>query len=178
MNMLKKILDNIETYIIWICFIPLIILMFWQVVARYCFGLAWGWLEQVSRLLYVYIGFAGMSLVSIRREHIKVSFAAEFMPNKKIQKLMLLFGDIVMALVCAALFYLLTKMTILCAQQKQVFAGAPFIGVWVMYFAGVLGMLGVTIRTFQYSIIPSVKELLSGEYDKPSASEKGEGADS
>ena len=162
--MVKKFLNNIEKYMIWACFIPLIALMFFQVVARYCFGLAWGWLEQISRLLYIYIGFAGMSLVSIRGEHLRVSFVAELIPNQKLKTLLYLIGDLTMAVVCGFLFYLLTKMTLLCANQHQVFSGAPFIPVWVMYFAGAAGMLGVSIRTVLHSLLPAVK-LLAGRGD-------------
>lgn len=165
--MIKKFLDNIEKYIIWVCFIPLIILMFIQVVARYCFGLAWGWLEQIARLLYIYVGFAGMSLVSVRKEHLRVSFVAEMLPGKYTKSIMYLIGDLVMTVSCATLFYLLTQMTMLCAKQQQVFSGAPFIPVWVMYFAGAVGMLGVTIRTVMCSVIPAVKVLLGhGEETK------------
>lgn len=157
--MLKKFLNNIEKYIIWVCFVPLIGLMFFQVVARYCFGLAWGWVEQVSRLLYIYVGFAGMSLVSVRREHLRVSFVAEMLPGKHTKTILYLIGDVTMTATCAFLFYLLTKMTILCSQQGQVFAGAPFIPVWVMYFAGMVGMFGIVIRTVMFSLVPAFKEL-------------------
>ena len=80
MSALKKFISNIEDYIVWIVFTPLIGLMFLQVVARYCFGIAWGWMEQITRIMYVYVGFAGMSLVSKHKEHLRVSFVAEFEP--------------------------------------------------------------------------------------------------
>ena len=57
----KKFLDNIEKYIIYVVLTVLVTLMFGQVVARYVFGLAWGWMEQLTRLLFVYVTFAGMS---------------------------------------------------------------------------------------------------------------------
>ena len=49
----KKFLDNIEKYIIYVVLTVLVTLMFGQVVARYVFGLAWGWMEQLTRLLFV-----------------------------------------------------------------------------------------------------------------------------
>lgn len=170
--MIKRFLNNIEKYVICGCFIPLIVLMFFQVVARYCFGLAWGWLEQISRLLYIYIGFAGMSLVSVRGEHLRVSFIAELLPGRKLKTALYLVGDLTMAVVCGFLFYLLTKMTMLCAEQHQVFSGAPFIPVWVMYFAGAVGMLGVSIRTVFCSLVPAVKVLMGYGAEEP---EHGDG---
>ena len=61
MNRLKSFFDNIEKYIVYVLFTALIILMFTQVVARYLFSVAWGWMETITRLLFVYITFAGMS---------------------------------------------------------------------------------------------------------------------
>jgi len=174
MSALKKFISNIEDYIVWIVFTPLIGLMFLQVVARYCFGIAWGWMEQITRIMYVYVGFAGMSLVSKHKEHLRVSFVAEFAPGKWTKTIMYLIGDMVMVVVCAYLGFLISKMTLDCYTQHQVFSGATFIPVWTLYISGALGMFGVSIRTFLSSVLPAIKEIAHGGKDGAQTSQKAE----
>ena len=88
----KKFLDNIEKYIIYVVLTVLVTLMFGQVVARYVFGLAWGWMEQLTRLLFVYVTFAGMSYACRKSEHLRVSFLAEFLPGKYSRTILFLIG--------------------------------------------------------------------------------------
>ena len=113
----KKFLDNIEKYIIYVVLTVLVTLMFGQVVARYVFGLAWGWMEQLTRLLFVYVTFAGMSYACRKSEHLRVSFLAEFLPGKYSRTILFLIGDILMAVVSAYLCYRIFNMMLLCYQQ-------------------------------------------------------------
>lgn len=162
MAAVKKILDNLEKYIIYVVLTTLVALMFGQVVARYLFGLAWGWMEQLTRLMFVYVTFAGMSYACRKSEHLRVSFVAEFLPGKHSKDILFLIGDTLMMVVSAYLCYRIFRMMLLCYQQGQVFSGATFIPVWVMYLAGVLGMGGMAIRTLQFGIIPIVRSLAKG----------------
>ena len=174
----KKFLDNIEKYIIYVVLTVLVTLMFGQVVARYVFGLAWGWMEQLTRLLFVYVTFAGMSYACRKSEHLRVSFLAEFLPGKYSRTILFLIGYIRMAVVSAYLCYRIFNMMLLCYQQKQVFSGATFIPVWVMYLAGVLGMGGMAIRTLQFGIIPALRSFSGSteeSYGDKELSAKGTG---
>lgn len=114
----KKFLDNIEKYIIYVVLTVLVTLMFGQVVARYVFGLAWGWMEQLTRLLFVYVTFAGMSYACRKSEHLRVSFLAEFLPGKYSRTILFLIGDILMAVVSAYLCYRIFNMMLLCLPAK------------------------------------------------------------
>ena len=161
MDLVKKILNNLEKYIIYAVLTALVAMMFIQVVARYLFGLAWGWMEQVTRLMFVYVTFAGMSYACKGSEHLRVSFAAEFLPGRHTKTILFIIGDLMLIAVSSYLCYLIYLMMMQCIAQHQVFSGAKFIPVWVMYLAGVLGMGGMAIRTLQYGVIPAVKSLRS-----------------
>ena len=80
MTNVKNFLNNIEKYLIYVFLTALLVLMFIQVVARYVFGAAWGWMEQITRLIFVYVTFAGISYACKKSEHLRVSFVAEFAP--------------------------------------------------------------------------------------------------
>ena len=176
MAAVKKFLNSIEKYVIYIVMTALVALMFLQVVARYVFGLAWGWMEQVTRLMFVYVTFAGMSYACKGSEHLRVSFAAEFAPGKHTKTILLMIGDAMLVLVSGYLCYLIFLMMLQCIEQKQVFSGAKFIPVWVMYLAGVLGMGGMAIRTIQYGIIPAIKSIKNGTDGKPELQATQEGS--
>lgn len=169
MNSVKNFLNNIEKYVIYVVLTALIILMFGQVIARYVFGLAWGWMEQLTRLMFVYITFAGMSYACKSSEHLRVSFLAEFAPGKHTKTILFMIGDTLLIAVSAYLCYLIFHMMIQCAEQGQVFSGASFIPVWVMYLAGVLGMGGMAIRTLQYGLIPGIFTLMGKNKQTPKA---------
>lgn len=175
MKAVKFFFDNIEKYIIYIFLSVLVAMMFTQVVARYVFGMAWGWMEQITRLIFVYITFAGMSYACKGSEHLRVSFAAEFSPGKYTKAVLFMLGDAMLVAVSAFLCYLIFRMMLQCMEDHQVFSGAKFIPVWVMYLAGVLGMGGMAIRTIQFGIIPALKSW--GKDKQPPADNAEAGAE-
>lgn len=177
MKAVKSFLNNIEKYIIYVLFSALVALMFIQVIARYVFGLAWGWMEQVTRLMFIYITFAGMSYACKGSEHLRVSFAAEFAPGKYTKAILFMIGDVLLIVVSAFLCYLIFIMMLQCIEERQVFSGAKFIPVWVMYLAGVLGMGGMAIRTIQFGIIPSVRSWKKSEESSAATAEVSAGKD-
>ena len=155
-------LNNIEKYIIYVLFTVLIALMFTQVVARYVFHMAWGWMEIVTRLLFIYVTFAGISWACKGDEHLRVTFLAEFLPGKHSKNILFLIGNIAVIFIAAYMWWLILAMMIQCFKAGQTFSGASFIPIWVMYLAGVLGMGGMCIRTMQYGIIPILKDIKNG----------------
>ncbi|MBQ8934410.1 MAG: TRAP transporter small permease [Lachnospiraceae bacterium] len=159
MDKVKNILDNLEKYIIYVLFTILIVLMFTQVVARYLFATAWGWMETITRLLFVYITFAGMSWACKGSEHLRVSFVAEFAPGKKTKTILFLIGDILLVLVCAYMGSLIAAMTWTVYTSKQVYTSAAWLPKWLLYFPGFIGLWGMAIRTIQYGVIPGLKAL-------------------
>lgn len=160
---LKKILDNLEKYIIYVLFTALIILMFTPVVARYVFSVAWGWMETVTRLLFVYITFAGMSYACKSGEHLRVSALAEFAPGRHTKTLLFLLGDLMLTAVCIYMGYLIAVMTITVYQSGQVYTSAAWLPKWLLYLPGAIGLWGMSARTIQFGIIPGIKKLKNGE---------------
>ena len=109
MTNVKNFLNNIEKYLIYVFLTALLVLMFIQVVARYVFGAAWGWMEQITRLIFVYVTFAGISYACKKSEHLRVSFVAEFAPGKHTKTILFLIGDTLFFLVAAYLCYRIRK---------------------------------------------------------------------
>lgn len=165
MKKLKSFFDHLEIWIVCGVFMLLLALMFGQVIARYVFSVAFGWAEQMARLMFVFITFAGMSYAAKANAHLKVSFLAEFIPNKKIANFIYLIGDLICCVVVFYLSYLVWNLTMKVAAEGQVFSAAQFCPVWVMYLGGCLGLLGLGIRTLQYGVCLDIKRMK--ESNKP-----------
>ena len=172
-----KFINNIEKYLIWIFFIPLLAVMVAQVVARYCFGVAWGWAEPVSRQLFIYLTFAGISYCGMTGAHLRVNFLAEFLPGKNTKKIIFLIGDVVAAVILIILSYLLFGMMKTAMILKQTQIGAAFIPVWLQYFIGAIGLLGTAIRIIQFGIIPGLRDIKNGTNTSVSVSSEKEDAE-
>lgn len=159
MKKLLYFLDNIEKYALCAMFTALVVLVFIQVVARYIFATAWGWMEILTRLLFVYITYIGASWAAKSASHLRVSAGAELLPGKYTKNIFFLFGDCVLVGICAYFGYQLFLMTYAFYLQGVTYTGAKWLPVWVMYFAGVLGFFGITIRTIQGGVLFEIKEL-------------------
>ena len=159
---MKKVLyflDNLEKYVLFVLFTVLVGLMFTQVVARYAFATAWGWMETLTRLLFVYLTYIGTSWAAKSASHLRVSAAAELIPGKYTKTIFFLIGDILLFIICAFFGWQLFKMASIFKANGNVYPGAKWLHVWVMYFAGVLGFWGTCIRIVQGGIIPGIKDL-------------------
>ena len=150
------ILDNLEADIIAICIFVTLPVLAVQVVARYVFSYSFSWAEQVARIGFVWICMAGISLAAKKQMHLKVEMATEYLP-RSIEKYIELFSDIFTIVFCLFLSYKIAGIVFMQFTKWQTFPSMTWLPVWVMYIPGVLGTLGVAIRTFIVRICPLLK---------------------
>ncbi len=104
------LLSTINTIATGIALVVLTIIFGWLVFGRYVLNSTPTWVEQVSLLLVVYIGFLGASVGIHRKTHLGVSVFREISP-KPIQRIFEFLSHIIMAafgLVMIVYGYLLT----------------------------------------------------------------------
>lgn len=65
--------NKIEMAIIVVLFSCMTLITFGSVVSRYCFSFTFSWAEQLTRVMFVWITFAGISLAGLRGAHMRVS---------------------------------------------------------------------------------------------------------
>lgn len=138
--------DNIEKAVIMVLFSLMTIIMFISVVSRYCFSFTFSWAEQLTRVMFVWITFAGISLAGLKGAHMRVSAITLVLGEKK-GRFVFWLGDVIS--ICFALFIgwkmiLVTRNTM---TNHQVFTAMTWMPVWVMYVSGPLGMIGFALRT-------------------------------
>lgn len=147
--------NKIEIVLILILFTLMTLLMFFSVVSRYVFNFTFSWAEQVTRIMFVWITFAGISLAALRGAHMKVSAISLVIGNKNC-KYVFWFGDIVAALFGFGISYYMFNCTMNAINNNQTFTAVPWLNVGVMYIAGVLGMIGFGVRNIQ-ALVQDIK---------------------
>lgn len=158
----KAILNNIEKYLIVVLFTAMTVIVVFQITTRYGFGFTVAWMEQMARLIFVWLSFIGISYAAAHTQHIRMTAVATLMKGKG-GKVLLLIGDIIAVLVGLYLTYKITGLTIVVYTKEQTFSAMPFVPIWVMYVSGIIGMLGFSIRTFQHGVIPGIQSLKQEE---------------
>jgi TRAP-type C4-dicarboxylate transport system permease small subunit len=140
--------DKIEMAVIVVMFTVMVIVTAFTVFSRYFFHFTFSWAEQFTRVLFVWVSFAGISLAGRLNAHMRVSALTIFMSEKK-GRLLLVIGDLIAVIVGSYLVYKIASVMFLTIQRKQFFSAIPWCPVWVMYLGGVLGMLGFVCRVIQ-----------------------------
>ena len=155
--------NKIEAVIILILLTTMTIIMFVSVVSRYCFNFTFSWAEQVTRIMFVWATFAGISLGALKSAHMRVS-AISLLIGDRLSKYVFWFGDIIAALFGFGISYYMLNCTMNAIYNQQTFTAVPWLNVGVMYMAGVFGMIGFGIRCIQVLVI----DIKSTKKDKES----------
>ena len=152
----KKRFLAVEEYIIIILFSSMIIILASQVFTRYILSFTLPWAEQLTRVMFVWITFAGISLAVSKRMHLRVTAITMIIPERWHAKVYLV-GDVIAAAFGFFMSYriYISMMDIVARGQNfPVIWGMP---TWVMYLPGVIGMLGFGLRMVFTNIIPALR---------------------
>ncbi|MCI8648573.1 MAG: TRAP transporter small permease subunit [Anaerotruncus sp.] len=130
--------------------IAMLILLSFAIFTRFFFSYTTSWTEQLTRLMLVWISFAGISWAGMLDVHMKVT-AISLLTKKhpKFFEYVLMVGDLAAVLYCFYLTYRIGVTMRMTIVQYQVFTAMPWCPKWVMYLAGVLGMAGCGLRIIQ-----------------------------
>ena len=93
-SLAKKLLNHFEVYAGAGIFIIMTILLFVQVVTRYCFGHAVTWAEEVATILFVWMVYLGVAAAVLSRKHLKIDAFVEMLPFKA-KKTLLIISNVI-----------------------------------------------------------------------------------
>ena len=96
-SLAKKLLNHFEVYAGAGIFIIMTILLFVQVVTRYCFGHAVTWAEEVATILFVWMVYLGVAAAVLSRKHLKIDAFVEMLPFKAKKTLLIISNVIFLA---------------------------------------------------------------------------------
>lgn len=156
-NTIKKdpFYNHIEKWIMVFCLAMMCIITFVNVITRYFFSFTFSWAEQISRILFVWLTFSGISFCALKSGHLKVTVLGSVF--HKAGGAISLFGDLVSILFGFYACYHITTIFVKNIISNQVFSAIPGLPVWVMYLPGVIFTFTFSLRLIQVSLIPAIK---------------------
>ena len=140
--------DNIEKAIIIVLFLVMLAVLFCNVVTRFCFSYTPSWAEQAARILFVWMSFAGTSLAGMTGSHLQVTAASMVVGEKRFNYILWI-GDIIVVLFGLFMAYKIYGVMMTVMASGQTFPTIRWLPSWVLYFPGVMGMLGLSARIIQ-----------------------------
>ncbi|WHH56813.1 TRAP transporter small permease [Petroclostridium sp. X23] len=149
--------NKIELFIIVALFTLMVIITGFTVISRYFFSFTFSWAEQLTRIMFVWVTFAGISWAGMLGAHMRVS-AITMVTGEKVGKYIFWFGDIVT--ICFGFFmsYKIAAVMLVVIDKGQSFASIPWLSVSVIYLAGSLGMMGLAIRVIQSRVVEYIEK--------------------
>ena len=144
--------NRIEFAIIVCFFTIMVIITAFTVFSRFFFAFTFSWAEQLTRLLFVWVSFAGVSWAGKLGAHMRVAVITMILGEKR-GRYMFWVGDTIAIMVAGYLAFRIGGIMVMTYQRSQFFSAMPNVPVWLMYLAGVLGMVGFSCRVIQSRII-------------------------
>lgn len=145
---LLKHFDRWEEYLLFLFMVLMLIALSLQVFTRYVLGFSFSWAEQFARFGFVWLTMTGISLAAKKGMHLKVDFLPQNLPPSVARKICF-FSDLSVIVFGFYMSHLIFKTVLMQIRLRQVFPSIPWLPVWTMYIAGVIGMLGLSFRTMQ-----------------------------
>lgn len=104
---LEKIIAKIMIAIAVICLSAATIIIFSSAILRYCFGIGWNWMEEVSRYCCIAAAFFLAGHVFFWNDDITLSLVVTILQNKseKAVRIIHIFNAVVVALACVYISY-------------------------------------------------------------------------
>lgn len=159
MKVLRFLDENIEKILCVVLLAAMSILIVVQVFFRYALNNSLSWTEELSRYMFIWLIYIGISYGVKMDKHICVDAVYAIMP-KKAQPIYALFGIIgFLIFACFAVYFGLQVVSSI-AATGQISTGAH-IPMQYIYMAPVVGMTLTAIRLIQH-IVSAVKDIKSG----------------
>jgi TRAP-type transport system small permease protein len=72
LEIISRVMDTILSYIVAVLLVAMSAVVFGNVFSRYLLNTTWGWYEEVSRFLLIWIVFIGAVVCMIRGDHLSI----------------------------------------------------------------------------------------------------------
>ena len=94
---LKEFLNTFEIYIGVVFFVAITILLFVQVVSRYCLGHSIAWTEELAQIMFVWMLYFGIAAAVRKRKFLRIEFVLDRVPPSW-KRAMLILANVIQAL--------------------------------------------------------------------------------
>ena len=156
-----------ERWLLLSLYMYIVAVIFIEVVRRFVLDYSSIWGEESARYAFIYLVWVGAAAAVRDRAHIRIDVLLTFLPPRG-RAVAMLFGDVLMGVLAAFIFYLSLWPFLSAVQYGSVTEGLRIMRAWVL-FAVPFGFALVMLRVAQ-SIIRDVSDLLAGR--EPRAARK------
>ncbi|WP_108816750.1 TRAP transporter small permease [Loktanella sp. Alg231-35] len=160
MNLLRKLDQNIERWLLLVFYVMLVMTMAVEVLRREVFSYSSIWGEEIVRYSFIYLAWVGAAVAVKERAHIRIDVIMHYLgPRPK--ALLYIFGDIVMFAVAIIALYWSWEAVHVSAKFGSVTDGLRVSKVWAL-MAVPAGFALMMLRLVQ-SFIRDVRYLRDGK---------------
>ncbi|GHV33099.1 hypothetical protein FACS1894187_00500 [Synergistales bacterium] len=151
--------DWLEKWVILVVMSGMVIILAIQVFTRYCLNFSFSWSEQLVRIGFVWVTYAGSSMACKNSMHLTIDLV-KYLAGPLMTKIIAIWSYSFTVFFAVYMCWHIFTIVLQQMEKWQTFASMTWLPVWVMYIAGVVGMLGIAARTLQFGLLPlfSAKE--------------------
>ena len=151
MKKIVNVYNKFEEIFLVILLLVMVVLIFVQVVMRYCFNSSLSWSEELARILFIWVSWIGISLGQKKGEHIKITMVTDKLKGNA-KKAILVLSDICTLAILGILCVKGTEvvMHIMGLGRAMPATGCPK---WIVYSAVPLSCMLMAIRVIKDLVI-------------------------
>lgn len=153
LSQINAFFDVFEKWVIVFCMTWMVLILAFQVFTRYCLGFSFAWAEQLVRIGFVWVTYVGAGMACKASMHLTIDLLKYMLKPRAVRIL----GIWAAAFTVFFALYMGWHIFTLVLQQiekGQTFSSMTWLPVWSMYIAGVIGMIGVAVRTLEFGLLP------------------------
>ncbi len=147
MKILKILDEKLEAVFLSIVLIAATLIVFAQVVTRYCLKVPLPWSEEVARYLFLWLTWVGASYATKERKHVTIDIVYEMLPKAGQKVCTIISTGVWIAFLCV-MVYISVKLTASVASGGMIAVGSG-IPMWVPYASIPTGMCMMLFRLLQ-----------------------------
>ena len=152
--MLKKMLGRFEEYLVWPLMATLSGLVFLQVVARYALHIPMPWIEELLRVLFIWLIMLSSSIGIKRRAHLGLTTIMAAMPPK-VQPFFFYLGSLAVIITCVIFVSATVDIMMIQKNSRQMLISLPA-PIYLSTLALPIGYVLIAVRTIE-SIFTAAK---------------------
>lgn len=151
MNPIKALDRYLEEVVCSLLLSALVFILGWQVVERFLFAVSTTWHEEVSRFIFIWLVYLGISLGVKRREHIRIMAFIRFIPRRA-HRVLYFIAEFGWLLFCLVVLYLSFGMLKTMFQFKHLSAALHWNMAYV-YLIIPISMVLTSVRIVQGLVV-------------------------
>jgi TRAP-type C4-dicarboxylate transport system permease small subunit len=145
LDVISRVMDKILSYIVAALLVAMSAVVFGNVFSRYFLNTTWGWYEEVSRFMLIWIVFLGAVVAMIRSDHLSIDLLSLAFPPK-VCRAMAVLTDLLLLAALAIMFKGAWDMAIDSLASGWVASSIPIPYGWV-YMIGPVSAVLMFIQT-------------------------------